>query len=138
MTAPEFPVQLVLDGSAVRAYLAGGGVAVGEALALTLDDGAAFGIHVTTLVTVEVARGAGDMSVTLLMNHAAFRPLTVTAADYDPLVRLTGELGALEPAMVMLSAGEHDALVLTADGAAYSGLKDRATRDRIIEFDPGD
>lgn len=129
------PVRLVLDESAVQAYLSGEGVAVGEALALTLDDGAAFGVHITTLVSAECSRPVGAMTTKLLVNHAAFRALTATVVDYMQLVGLTHQLGALEPALAIASAANHDALLLTADINLYAELKETSLIERIITIE---
>jgi hypothetical protein len=132
VTEPIGDLHLVLDRSAIAAFL-DGSVAVGEAISLLLEEShAQFGIHLYPLA--EVYRPARDGSPSLLpflVGHIAFRTLNLSQHDLDHLLTLTNRFESAEMAAAMVSAEEHDALVLTAHPDRYIHA-DGSPHERVV------
>jgi hypothetical protein len=139
VTEPGNELHLVLDKSAVLAFLAGS-VEVGEAIALLLEESrpAEFGVHLTTVAEADFQRfreadhGAVGVSLLpMLTGHVAFRALALMRDDLDGLVELTHRLRSVEMAAALVSATEFDALVLTAHPDHYVDA-DGEPHERVI------
>jgi hypothetical protein len=134
-------IHLILDKSAVIAYMAGN-IAVGEALALLLDEiqPAHFGIHLMTLAEADLVQDDDGVppplrTVRLLMAHVAFRPLTLTLDEVEHLLDFSYAFKSAEMGAALASAYQHDAYVLTAHPDRYLRYDDNAelsTDERVI------
>lgn len=140
----QHPLHLILDESAVVAFVSRSNLAVGEALTLVLDEKepTEFGVHITTLASAAVARrrqhpfGKPDedaLTVETLTAHPAFRPLAVHPDDLDELVMLSRLMLSVDRAAALITAARHDCFVLTAEANLYDSAPDEL-RDRVIGF----
>lgn len=119
MTAPDGPpVRVVLDLSALRAYVAGS-VHVGETLHEVVEDGA-FGVPVLT--AYEALASASGKDLATLHRLLALQRCTLLAELPEDLVdltywrRITGRADLAAAAVVALA---YDAPVLTSEGDRY-------------------
>jgi hypothetical protein len=128
-------LHIVLDKSAVLDYL-DGNVAVGEALTLLLDEvePACFGVHLTTLAEADLAHEGEDLyqrTVTPLMAHVAFQPLTIDRDDMDELLEFARLLRSVEFAVALVAANKRDAVLLTRHTDLYVN-PDGSQHERVV------
>lgn len=112
------PVRLVLDLSALRAYLAGS-VHVGETIHEVVEDGR-FGVPLA--VAVEALAGAAGKDLALLHRLFALEACALLPELPDDLLELTywrRLTGRPDMAAAAVAALVHDAAVLTSEGRRY-------------------
>lgn len=112
------PVRVVLDLSALRAYLAGS-VHVGETIHEVVEDGR-FGVPV--LVAYEALAGAAGKDLATLHRLLALDRCALLAELPEDLLELTywrRVTGRADLAAAAVAALVHDAAVLTSEGARY-------------------
>lgn len=120
MTGPDGPpVRLVLDLSALRAYLAGS-VHVGEPIHEVAQDGVLFGVPLITAAEALATTTGKDLA--LLHRLLALDACAVLPHHDGDLLELTywrRITGRLDLAAAALAAVAHDAPVLSGEGGRY-------------------
>lgn len=121
MTQPdELPVRLILDRSALLAYLAGS-MHVAEPIHEVTDDGVRFGVP--SVVAAETLTAVTDPTEREALHRLFTRPacamLPTWGEDWLELSYWRTFTGRTDLAVSVMAAFEHDASVLTCDGAAY-------------------
>lgn len=115
------PVRLVLDRSALLAYISGS-VHVGETLHEVIDDDVRFGVPV--IVAVEALTMAAGKDRALLHQLLAVDACALLPELPEDLLELTywrDVTGRPDLATAALAALVHDASVLTSEGGRYGG-----------------
>jgi hypothetical protein len=119
------PIHMILDTSAIIAYLRGS-VDVGETLGAVRDEKGRVGLPVLSLVEAGyrlVDKGWLD----LLLEHDATAILDVSGSDWLALTTMYQDVERLDGASAALAAIDHRCPVLTARPTLYemSGAVDR-------------
>jgi len=128
------PVQVVFDRSAVAAFVKQS-LAVGEVIAVLVDDDVDFGVPVTVLAEASLAASGADADMlNHLVRHVAFVPLGLSGERWTELAAVAERLESVEPAVVLHTAESLDAYVLTAVPGDYAG-PDGARADRVIAIE---
>lgn len=130
MTEPERrPVGLILDTSAITAYLTAPSVAsmsVSEVMRWPAEDGEVTGLPVAALVQAATL-GHGVAALAPLTEH----PATVTLADDWPVImtayELTGDLGAAAAVAARHSHAEAGVRILTDQRGLYRAFPRKLT-----------
>jgi hypothetical protein len=113
------PVRLILDRSALLAYVAGS-VHVAEPLHEVLADGVAFGVPLPVAAEVLAAAAGNDLvALHRLFDNPACVLLTGEADGLPELVFWRRLTGSLDRAVCAVAALAHEASILTADGKLY-------------------
>jgi hypothetical protein len=118
-------VRLVLDESAIFAYVAGS-ISVGETLAEVVDEGRRYGVSVAVLAPVlaQVDEHAGAL-VRLLAGNARCAVLDMLSGDCGRLAEWSRRLGSLGRAASVVAALDRPAgYLLTAEPDRYGELND--------------
>ena len=123
----ERPVRVVLDTSAVLAYVRGS-VDVGETIGEVHDDGARVGLPVLSLVEGQRTAVEKDWLERLLEHHAT-AVLDVAGSDWRALAVMYDNVEPLDAAATALAAIDLGCLVLTGRPDLYAGS---GVADRII------
>lgn len=119
MTNP--PVRLILDRSALLAYLAGS-VHVGEPLHEVIDDGVAFGVPLAVAAEILAAAAGSDLArLHRLFGNPACVLLPGEVDGLPELVYWRRVTGSLDRAACAVAALALDAPILSADGKLYGG-----------------
>ncbi|MFC4150251.1 hypothetical protein ACFO0M_28695 [Micromonospora mangrovi] len=121
MTDPELPpVRLVLDRSALLAYVAGS-MHVAEPLHEVAQDGVRFGVPAVAVAeALAMIDDAGDRAVLhRLLERPACAVLSTWGEEWQELAYWRGETGRVDLAAAVMAVLDHDACVLTSEGKAY-------------------
>lgn len=120
MTAVESPVRLVLDRSALLAYVAGS-MHVAEPLHEVAHDGVRFGVPaVVAAEALAMIDDPGDRAVLhRLLERPACAVLSTWAEDWQELAYWRRVTGRVDLAAAVMAVLEHDASVLTSEGKVY-------------------
>ncbi|WP_319462056.1 hypothetical protein [Micromonospora sp. RTP1Z1] len=123
MTADDAPpVRLVLDRSALLAYLAGS-VHVGEPLHEVIADGVRFGVTAVaaaeTLAVVDDPKDRAALRRLLALDACAVLP--TPAGSWQELAYWRGFTGRVDLATTVLACLEHDAPILTGESRYGDG-----------------
>ncbi|RGC67879.1 hypothetical protein C5N14_15460 [Micromonospora sp. MW-13] len=121
MTEPDLPpVRLVLDRSALLAYLAGS-MDVAEPIHEVAQDGVRFGVP--AIVVAEVLAVADDPAdramLHRLLERSACAVLSTWGEDWQELAYWRNFTGRVDLAAVVMAVLEHDACVLTGEAKVY-------------------
>ena len=123
----ERPVRIVLDTSAILAYVRGS-IDVGETIGEVHDDGARIGLPVLSLVEGHKATVEKDWLDRLLDHHAS-AILGVPGSDWRALAVMYDSVEPMDAAATALAAIDLGCLLLTGRPDLYAGS---AVADRII------
>lgn len=120
MTASRPPVRLMLDRSALLAYLAGS-MHVAEPVHEVTYDGVLFGVTaVTAAETLAMVNDGGDRAaLRRLLELDACRVLPTHADGWHELAYWRRATGRLDLAATVMAALEYDAPMLTAEDKLY-------------------
>jgi hypothetical protein len=125
---------MVFDRSAVEAFMKQS-VAVGEMIAVLMDDDADFGVPVTVLAEASLGSSAGTAAMlTYLVRHVAFAPLGIDPEGWPELAAHARRFASVEPAIVMHAAQALGAYVLTATPSVYVDESGQPA-DRVITIE---
>lgn len=117
---PDLPVRVVLDTSAILAFLKGS-TTVGETIAQVAEEGYLFGLPVTCLA--EASRSVADTDrLELLVNHPAAAVLTVDPLSWRALADTHRTVARLDTASALLAATNNGCTILTEQPNQYAGL----------------
>lgn len=119
MTDDGRPIHLVLDSSAIVAYVLGS-IHVGEPIAEVDDEHAAIGFPVLCVVEARSALGPLDR-LKLLVNHRATE-LVEPDGDWMKLSTAVDITGRQGPAAALRAAMHFDCDILTATPGLYAGM----------------
>lgn len=120
MNQPEPPVRLVLDQSALLAYVAGS-MHVAEPIHEVVEDGVRFGVpaFVAADVLAELTDPDDQTNLLRLLHLSACAVLPTLADTWLELTIWRQRTRRIDRAAVALAATEHDAPVLTSEGNHY-------------------
>jgi hypothetical protein len=117
---PHQPVRLILDKTALLAYLAGV-VHASEPVHEVAADGVMFGIpSVTIAETLTEVTDPFDRQLLFgLLAHPSCQPLDTPGDGWHELAFWRQITGRLDLAVCAVAAVEHDAAILTCEGKLY-------------------
>ena len=120
MTRPEPPVRLILDRSALLAYLAGS-MDVAETLHEVTQDGVCYGIPtITAADTLASVDDPHDRAVLLrLFDNDACVLVDTHGGQVQELAFWQQSTGRLDTAAAVLAALDHEAWLLTGEPKCY-------------------
>jgi hypothetical protein len=120
VSQPGPPVRLVLDQSALLAYVAGS-MHVAEPIHEVVEDGVRFGLSAVAAAEVLAElKGADDRRNLLrLLELNACAVLPSLGESWRELASWRGRTDRIEQAAAALAATEYDAPVLTSEGSHY-------------------
>ncbi|WP_405105714.1 hypothetical protein OG559_19455 [Micromonospora sp. NBC_01405] len=123
MTAPHRPVRLILDKSALLAYIAGS-VHVAEPIHEIVEGRVAFGVPAITAAEAlaDIDDGRDRALLMRLLQHRACAVLDTHGESWHELAYWRSATGRPDLAACAMAALDHDAAVLTADGKLYGGV----------------
>ncbi|SCG42341.1 hypothetical protein GA0070609_1159 [Micromonospora echinaurantiaca] len=121
MTGPDLPpVRLVLDRSALLAYVAGS-MDVAEPIHEVAQDGVRFGVPAVVVAETlaSVDDGADRAVLYRLLDRSACAVLPTWGEDWQELAYWRSVTGRVDLAAAVMAVLEHDACVLTGEAKAY-------------------
>lgn len=115
-------ITLVLDGTTIRAFADGtGSLAVGEALTEVEEDSGL--VALPPLCLAEAFADLDDPTLLeLLVDHPTTVVLDLPAEGWRPLAAMLGTVPLIGSASAVLTAIDHDALLLTRDPEPYAKI----------------
>jgi hypothetical protein len=117
-------VHLVLDTSAVLAYVAGS-IDVGELIAEVADEGRWVGVPAPCLVDAFRRSHLDDLAaLRVLTRHPRCVVLPMLAEDWEPVAQRARALDRVDLALCLVEALERGGYVATAEPDAYGGTGD--------------